>query len=50
MLLLRLWRNKEYRSVFIQITTILILFTLLGMIGNNVVTNLEKAGKEFSFG
>jgi general L-amino acid transport system permease protein len=50
LLLLRLWRNKEYRSVFIQITTILILFTLLGMIGNNVVTNLEKAGKEFSFG
>ena len=49
-LLLRLWRNKEYRSVFIQITTILILFTFLGMIGNNVVTNLEKAGKEFSFG
>ena len=49
-LLLRLWRNQEYRSVFIQITTILILFTFLGMIGNNVVTNLEKAGKEFSFG
>ena len=49
-LLLRLWRNQEYRSVFIQITTILILFTILGMIGNNVVTNLEKAGKEFSFG
>tara|TARA_X000001036_G_scaffold420984_1_gene442364 strand:+ start:157 stop:1353 length:1197 start_codon:yes stop_codon:yes gene_type:complete len=50
LLLLRLWRNQEYRSVFIQITTILILFTFLGMIGNNVVTNLEKAGKEFSFG
>ncbi len=49
-ILLRLWRNQEYRSVFIQITTILILFTFLGMIGNNVVTNLEKAGKEFSFG
>jgi len=49
-LLLRFWRNQEYRSVFIQITTILILFTFLGMIGNNVVTNLEKAGKEFSFG
>ena len=49
-LLLRLWRNQEYRSVFIQITTILILFTFLGMIGNNVVTNLAKVGKEFSFG
>jgi len=27
-----------------------VLFTILGMIGNNVATNLEKAGKEFSFG
>ena len=50
MLLLRLWRNQEYRSVFIQIMTMLILFTFLGMIGNNVVTNLAKVGKEFSFG
>ena len=49
MLLLRLWRNKDYRSVFIQILTLLILFTILGMIGHNVVTNLEKAGKDFSF-
>ena len=49
MLLLRLWRNQEYRSVFIQIMTMLILFTFLGMIGHNVATNLEKAGKDFSF-
>jgi len=49
MLLLRLWRNQEYRSVFIQIMTMLILFTFLGMIGNNVANNLEKAGKDFSF-
>jgi general L-amino acid transport system permease protein len=48
-LLLRLWRNQEYRSVFIQIMTMLILFTFLGMIGNNVANNLEKAGKDFSF-
>jgi len=27
----------------------LILFTFLGMIGHNVATNLEKAGKDFSF-
>jgi len=27
-----------------------VLFTILGMIGNNVATNLEKVGKEFSFG
>ena len=49
LLLLRLWRNQEYRSVFIQIITILILFTFLGLIGNNVSNNLEKAGKDFSF-
>ena len=49
LLLLRLWRNQEYRSVFIQIMTMLILFTFLGLIGNNVSNNLEKAGKDFSF-
>ena len=49
-ILLRLWRNQEHRSNIIQIITIVILFSLLGMIGNNVATNLEKAGKEFSFG
>ena len=50
LLLIRLWRNQEYRSITIQIITMVVLFTILGMIGNNVVTNLEKAGKEFSFG
>ena len=49
-ILLRLWRNQQHRSTIIQIITIVILFTLLGMIGKNVATNLEKAGKEFSFG
>tara|TARA_B100000579_G_scaffold349732_1_gene303304 strand:+ start:1051 stop:2247 length:1197 start_codon:yes stop_codon:yes gene_type:complete len=49
-LLLRLWRNQQHRSITIQILTMVILFTILGMIGNNVATNLEKAGKEFSFG
>ncbi len=49
-LMLRLWRNQEHRSKIIQIITIVVLFSLLGMIGNNVATNLEKAGKEFSFG
>lgn len=47
--LLLLWRNKEARSVFIQIITVLILFAFLGIVANNVTTNLEKAGKEFSF-
>ena len=49
-LLLRLWRNQQHRSLTIQIITMVVLFTILGMIGNNVATNLEKAGKEFSFG
>ena len=50
LLLIRLWRKQEYRSITIQIITMVVLFTILGMIGNNVATNLEKAGKEFSFG
>ena len=49
-LLLRLWRNQQHRSITIQIITMVVLFTILGMIGDNVATNLEKAGKEFSFG
>ena len=49
-ILLRLWRNQQHRSITIQIITMVVLFTILGMIGNNVATNLEKAGKEFSFG
>ena len=49
-LLLRLWRNKESRSVLVQIVTVLILFAVLGLIARNVSTNLEIAGKDFSFG
>ena len=48
-ILLRLWRNKESRSVLLQVITFLILFTILGLIGRNVSTNLEIAGKDFSF-
>ena len=49
-ILLRLWRNKESRSVLLQIITFIILFTILGLIVKNVSTNLEIAGKDFSFG
>ena len=49
-LLLRFWRKQEYRSVFIQIITMVVLFAVLGLIGKNVATNLEIAGKDFSFG
>jgi len=47
---LRLWRNKEFRSVFFQILTMVIVFAILGMIVSNVATNLKNVGKDFSFG
>ena len=49
-ILLRLWRDKDTRSIFIQIITMVIVFTFLGLIIRNVVINLEIAGKDFSFG
>jgi len=49
-ILLRLWRDKDTRSIFIQIITMVIVFTFLGLIIHNVVNNLEIAGKDFSFG
>lgn len=49
-LLIRLWRNQEYRSVFFQILTMVVVFAILGMIASNVATNLKIAGKDFSFG
>ncbi len=49
-ILLRLWRDKDTRSIFIQIITMVIVFTVLGLIIHNVVINLEIAGKDFSFG
>ena len=47
--LLRLWRNKESRSVIIQIITMAVLFFALAMMVRNVTINLEAIGKEFSF-
>ena len=48
--LLKLWRNKETRSVIIQIVTIALLFAFFAYIIHNAVLNLEKLGKTFSFG
>ena len=48
--LARLWGNKEARSVIIQIVTMAVLFATLYFLYKNVVTNLERVGKEFSFG
>ena len=47
--LLRLWRNKETRSVIIQIVTIALLFAFFAYIVHNAVLNLERLGKTFSF-
>jgi len=49
-ILLRLWRDKDTRSILIQIVTMVIVFTFLGFIIHNVLINLEIAGKDFSFG
>ncbi len=46
----RLWRDKETRSVIIQIVTLVVILTAIALILRNVVINLEAVGKEFSFG
>ena len=48
-ILLRLWRNKDTRSVILQILTITLLFAFLAYIVNNAVLNLAALGKTFSF-
>ncbi|PIW28680.1 MAG: amino acid ABC transporter permease [Rhodospirillales bacterium CG15_BIG_FIL_POST_REV_8_21_14_020_66_15] len=48
-MLLKLWRNKETRSVIIQIVTIALLFAFFAYIINNAVLNLQALGKTFSF-
>ena len=49
-ILLRLWRDKDIRSILIQIITMVIVLSFLGLIIRNVVINLEIAGKDFNFG
>lgn len=46
----RLWRNKESRSVIIQIITLIVILTLVALILRNIANNLEAIGKEFNFG
>ena len=48
-ILLKLWRNKDTRSVILQILTIALLFAFLAYIINNAVLNLAALGKTFSF-
>lgn len=45
----RLFYNKEVRSVFFQIVTVLGVCALIAYIGMNMLTNLEAVGKELSF-
>jgi len=47
--LLRLWRNKDARSVILQILTVALLFAFLAYIVNNAILNLAALGKTFSF-
>ncbi len=47
--LIKLWRNKETRSVIIQILTMTLLFAFFAYIINNAVLNLHALGKTFSF-
>ena len=45
----RLWRNKEARSVIVQIVTVAVVCALVAIGLHNVSVNLEAIGKEFSF-
>ena len=45
----RLWRNKEARSVIVQIATVAVVCALVAIGLHNVSVNLEAIGKEFSF-
>ncbi len=47
--LLRLWRNKEARSVIVQIVTVAVVCALVAIGLHNVSVNLAAIGKEFSF-
>ena len=47
--IVRLWRNKEARSVIVQIGTVAVVCALVAIGLNNVAVNLEAIGKDFSF-
>ena len=47
--IVRLWRNKEARSVIVQILTVAVVCALVAIGLHNVAVNLEAIGKEFSF-
>ena len=47
--IVHLWRNKEARSVIVQIVTVAVVCALVAIGLHNVAVNLEAIGKEFSF-
>jgi general L-amino acid transport system permease protein len=47
--IVRLWRDKDTRSLIIQIVTLVVILTAVTLLLRNVVLNLERVGKEFSF-
>jgi general L-amino acid transport system permease protein len=46
---MRLWNDKEARSVIIQILTMALLAAFLAYIVSNAIANLEAIGKTFSY-
>ena len=47
--LTKLWYDKKYRSVILQMIAMAILFAAIFYLAGNAVSNLEKLGKTFGF-
>ena len=47
--LLNLWNDARYRSVIIQFVTLVVIFSLIGFLIDNAITNLARQGKIFGF-
>ena len=47
--LVRLWRNKETRSLILQTATLVVVLTMAALVLRNIAINLEAIGKDFSF-
>ena len=47
--LLGLWNDSRYRSYIVQFLTLVVLFTSIGWLIDNAVSNLARQGKEFGF-
>lgn len=48
-ILIRLWRDKQSRSVIIQIATVLLVCAFLAFMVDNAIQNLARLGKTFGF-